>query len=516
MDYNLNLIVQGILTVTQMLFDVCIVWFLIYYAIRIIRNNSRTIQIFKGVVVVLIVDTLAKFLGLSTVAYISSLFVSWGFLIIVIIFQPEIRGMLEKLGKSNTFSTTSNLSLGEKEKFIDDLVRACETLSKNRTGALISIEQNQSLNDYINTGVSLNSLLSYELLTSIFITTTPLHDGAVIIKGNKVSCASAFFPPTNLSLSAKFGARHRAAIGISEISDCITIVCSEETGEISIAHNGNLQLCNENNLKDNLMRLLYNYDIEIEKSKKDTNNNLFILENNTIEIEDKEKLEKKSKKSKSQTSDGEKKSEKKSIYNMFSIKRKDGKDVKPVVLEEKKSNTEKDDILKNNVLSKIKKEVREVEPVVLEEKKTIAKKDDISKNNILSKIIKEVKKVEPVVLEEKKTITEKDDIPKAKTKSIKATKRKEVVKKDDNSSTDATKKIAKKEDNPSNYITKKVTKKVDTPTDDVIKENISKTTVVKKKRTKKTVDDIPENKELVEKKGETSEYKGGVDNEQQN
>ena len=342
MDYNLNLIIQGILTVSQMIFDISIVWFLIYYAIKIIRNNSRTIQIFKGVVVILIVDTLAKLLGLTTVAYISSLFVSWGFLIIVIIFQPEIRGMLEKLGKSNTFSTTSNLSVSEKEKVIDDLVNTCKALSKNNTGALISIEQNQSLNDYINTGVLLNSSLSYELLTSIFITTTPLHDGAVIIRGNKVACASAFFPPTNLSLSAKFGARHRAAIGISEVSDCITIVCSEETGEISIAHNGNLQLCNENDLKDNLMRLLYNYDIELIKSNDDDkNNNLFILEQNSIEIENKEQIKVKRKKRKSTIKDSkvtedssENKTEKKSLYSIFTKRKKIKKDIKPVIIEE--------------------------------------------------------------------------------------------------------------------------------------------------------------------------------------
>ena len=363
MDYNINLIVHGILTVSQMLFDICIVWFLIYYAIRIIRNNSRTIQIFKGVVVVLIVDTLAKLLGLTTVAYISSLFVSWGFLIIIIIFQPEIRNMLEKLGKSNTFSTTSNLSVGEKEKVIDDLVKACLTLSKNHTGALISIEQNQSLNDYINTGVVLNSTLSYELLTSLFITTTPLHDGAVIIKGNKVACASAFFPPTTLALSPKFGARHRAAIGISEISDCITVVCSEETGEISIAQNGNLQLCNEDNLKDNLMRLLYNYEIEINQSKDSNKHNLFMLEKNSIVIEDKDKLDKNSNKLSKKIDKenknnelGKKKTERKSLTSIFSRRNKVKEEIKPLVLEQEtepsKLNEEfnRDDSVNNNTL----------------------------------------------------------------------------------------------------------------------------------------------------------------------
>ena len=286
MNYNLNLIIQTLLSITQMIFDVGIVWFVIYYAIKIIRNNSRTIQIFKGIVVVIIVDFLAKLLGLSTVSYISSMFLSWGFLIIVIIFQPEIRNMLEKLGKSNILSTTNNLSSSEKDKMIDDLVKSCVTLSSNNTGALISIEQNQSLMDYIKTGVALESNINPELLTSIFITTTPLHDGAVIIKGDKIMCASAYFPPTNLMLSTKFGARHRAAIGISEISDCITIVVSEETGEISIAKNGNLQLVAASQLRETLKKLLYDSEVEVRFTNLNSDNDskIYTLEDKTIDV----------------------------------------------------------------------------------------------------------------------------------------------------------------------------------------------------------------------------------------
>ncbi len=284
MDYNLNLIIQGIMSISRMLFDILIVWFVLYYAIKIIRNNSRTVQIFKGVVVVLLVETVSKVFGLTAVQFIASMFVNWGFLVIVIIFQPEIRNILEKLGKSNVFSSTSTLSGNEKERLITELSKACIKLSSDNTGAIISIEQGQSLLDYIKTGVELNSTVTSELLISLFVTSTPLHDGAVILKGDKIACASAYFPPTNLKLSSKYGARHRAAIGISEISDCITLVVSEETGDISIAQNGNLQLINKDDLEITLSRLLYNSETEV-KSKKHQDNNIYVLKKPLIEVE---------------------------------------------------------------------------------------------------------------------------------------------------------------------------------------------------------------------------------------
>lgn len=285
MDYNLNLIIQGILSVTRMIIDIMIVWFVLYYTIKIIRNNSRTIQIFKGVVLIIIVDFIAKIFGLNTVSFIASNFVNWGFLVIVIIFQPEIRNVLEKIGKSNVLSASSTLSSNEKERVITELAKTCIVLSKQQIGALISIENGQSLSEYVKTGVVLNSDLSSELLTSLFVSTTPLHDGAVILKGDKIICASAYFPPTNLKLSSKYGARHRAAIGISEISDCITLVVSEETGEISITQNGNLQLMNEDNLAEELNRLLYNAGSD-DKKNNEFESNVYIVESSNIEIVD--------------------------------------------------------------------------------------------------------------------------------------------------------------------------------------------------------------------------------------
>ena len=121
-DYNLNMTIDSILTVTRIILDIAIVWFLIYYAIKIVRNNSRTIQIFKGIVLIVIIDMIAKFFGLVTLGQISSMFMNWGFLAIIIIFQPEIRGLLERLGKSNAFSKISNLLVNEKENLVDELV----------------------------------------------------------------------------------------------------------------------------------------------------------------------------------------------------------------------------------------------------------------------------------------------------------------------------------------------------------------------------------------------------------
>lgn len=227
--------IQSILNYTRMFFDILIMWLLLYYTIKIVRNNSRTIQIFKGIVLILVIKAVANIFGLNTVGWIADMFVSWGFIAVIIIFQPEIRSLLEKLGKSNVFSRISTLSGNEKEHLVDELVKAVMILSKDQTGALISLEQSHSLNDYVKTGTPMNSMVTAELLTSIFVTSTPLHDGAVIIQGDRLACASAYFPPTNQELPSRYGARHRAAIGISEITDSVTIVVSEETGNISIA-----------------------------------------------------------------------------------------------------------------------------------------------------------------------------------------------------------------------------------------------------------------------------------------
>ncbi len=267
-DYSINLTIQNVWTITRFFLDVLILWFIIYYAIKVVRNNARTIQIFKGIVLVLVINALSKIFGLTTIAYFSNLFISWGLLAIIIIFQPEIRGLLERIGKTNTFTRMTTLLANEREKLVDEVYRAVLVLSAERVGALISIEQSQSLQDYIKTGIVVNSAVSKELLSSIFMTTTPLHDGAVIIQGDKIACASAYFPPTSQELPSRYGARHRAALGISEVSDALTIVVSEETSAISIAEKGRIFTVDEKQLRDYLKRVILNDEIEIRDSSK--------------------------------------------------------------------------------------------------------------------------------------------------------------------------------------------------------------------------------------------------------
>ena len=267
-DYNVNLTIQNIWSVFRVVFDIAIMWFVIYYAIKAIRNNSRTVQIFKGIIAIILINVVAKLLGLTTVTYFTDIFINWGLLACIIIFQPEIRGLLEKIGKTNAFSRISSLLSNEREKLVDQLCDATVTLSKQKIGALIAIEQAQSLQDYIKTGISVNAEVSKELLCSIFMTTTPLHDGAVIIQGDKVACASAYFPPTNVNLSSRYGARHRAALGIAEVSDCLTIVVSEETSAISIAENGRIFSVTEQQLKEYLRRVICGDATIVDKNSR--------------------------------------------------------------------------------------------------------------------------------------------------------------------------------------------------------------------------------------------------------
>ncbi len=250
-----------------MFLDIFIIWLILYYVLKLVRNNARTIQIFKGIILIVVIDALAKLLGLKTLEYMMDMFVNWGFLAIIIIFHPEIRSILERIGKSNVFSRITTLTGGEKEHLVDNIVTAVMVLSKNQTGALISIEQSHSLEDFVATGTRMNSDVTAELLTSIFVTTTPLHDGAVIIQGDKIACASAYFPPTNMELPSRYGARHRAAIGISEISDAVTIVVSEETGAVSIAESGKIYPVTREELRNYLLRVICGEVTEVRTNR---------------------------------------------------------------------------------------------------------------------------------------------------------------------------------------------------------------------------------------------------------
>ena len=324
-DYNINLTIQNIWSIIRIALDIGIMWIILYYAIKFVRNNNRTIQIFKGILIVLLLNGIAKLLGLSTVAFFSEQIISWGFLAIIIVFQPEIRGALERIGKTNAFSKMSSLLANEKEKLVDELYEAAVALSRSRTGALISIEQSQSMEDYIKTGIKINAAVTKELLSSIFMTTTPLHDGAVIIQGDKVACASAYFPPTSINLSSRYGARHRAALGISEVSDALTIVVSEETSAISIAEHGQIFNVDEQQLKDYLRRVICNDSIEIRKDTTKRNSLLISDEPEMIITKDKKK----------ETNKEDKKIDMKVPFNnRLKYQNNDSKETKDVVLDD--------------------------------------------------------------------------------------------------------------------------------------------------------------------------------------
>ncbi|QRG86358.1 diadenylate cyclase CdaA [Bulleidia sp. zg-1006] len=259
---------QGAWRIIGSVLDILIIWLVIYYSLKVIRTNTRTTQIFKGIFFVIFIDIIAKIIGLKTIQFIADMFINWGFLAIIIIFQPEIRSLLEKLGKSTFFSRFSVMSNDDKSEVVEAIVTAATLLSKDQTGALITLGQSASLENYINTGTKLEAKISAELLTSIFVTSTPLHDGAVIIQGDRVVCASAYFPPTNRVVSSRFGSRHRAAIGISEVTDAITIVISEETGSISIAREGNIETVSPAELRRLLKSIVFNQVTKDNSSAK--------------------------------------------------------------------------------------------------------------------------------------------------------------------------------------------------------------------------------------------------------
>lgn len=255
--------VQTIFQMLRMFFDILILWILLYYTIKIVRNNSRTAQIFKGIILILIIRAIANFFGFKAVDWLAGVLVTYGFLAIIIIFQPEIRSVLERLGKSSVFSRLNTLSSNERLKLVDEIVTATMNLSNNRIGALITLEQGHSLSDFIKTGTPMNSLVTSDLLQTIFVPTTPLHDGAVIIQGDRIACASAYFPPTNLEAPSRYGARHRAAMGISEITDSVTVVVSEKSGRISIAEEGKLTQMTQATLRAYLEKVVLQDEFDL-------------------------------------------------------------------------------------------------------------------------------------------------------------------------------------------------------------------------------------------------------------
>ena len=227
----------------SLILDIAIVIFLAYQLLRIVKD-SRAWQLVKGIALLIIATALSKILNLYILNYILSAVMNWGVILIIIIFQPEIRRALEQLGGTNRFSRFFGFDkdiITKTKEDIYKIVIAVYELAKNRTGALIVIERDIQIKDIIATGIPMNSEVSPQLLVNIFVPNTPLHDGAVVISNNKIAAAACMLPlASDKDIAKELGTRHRAGIGISKESDSIAIIVSEETGKVSVAKDGTL------------------------------------------------------------------------------------------------------------------------------------------------------------------------------------------------------------------------------------------------------------------------------------
>jgi len=224
------------LSIAINIFDILIVAYILYRFTKAIAGTKIMILV-RGVIIFVLAQFVANILGLTTISWLINQIITYGVIAAVVIFSPEIRTGLERLGRATDFFSNSTVSA--EEQMIRSFVKAVEYMSPRKIGALVAIQRVRTLQEYIATGIPLDSKISAELLINIFIPNTPLHDGAVIIRDNRIAVTSAYLPLTERTgISKEFGTRHRAAIGLSEVSDALTFIVSEETGGISITYNG--------------------------------------------------------------------------------------------------------------------------------------------------------------------------------------------------------------------------------------------------------------------------------------
>lgn len=231
----------GLWSVFTKVLDICIVWILFYFILKNIKNNVKMVLILKGVLLILLIEIISKILNLYTVGLLLEYVIEWGPIAIIIIFQPEIRGVLESIGRTHLLGRHKILTVDERERVVCEIMEAVEYLKRNRMGALMVIERDVSLSEYIEPATKIYADVSSELLCNLFFPNSPLHDGGVILEGDRITCAGAVFKTSmNPNINKRLGTRHRAALGIAEESDAIALVVSEENGRISIASNGEL------------------------------------------------------------------------------------------------------------------------------------------------------------------------------------------------------------------------------------------------------------------------------------
>lgn len=230
-----------IIDILKKVLDVGILWFIFYYILKYIKNNVKLTLIFKGVLIIILLKVLSSWLDLNTVGMLLEYVIESVPIAIIVLFQPEIRNVLESIGRTQLLGRHKVLTVDEREKVVYEIMQAVEYMKRNRIGALMIIERDYSLAQYIENANKLYADISSELLISIFFPNNPLHDGAVIIEGDRITCAGSVLPTSmSTSLSKRLGTRHRAALGIAEVSDAVAICVSEETGRVSIAMDGEL------------------------------------------------------------------------------------------------------------------------------------------------------------------------------------------------------------------------------------------------------------------------------------
>lgn len=246
-----------------------------FYQLLIWFKNTRAWMLFRGMVIIIVFFIVAALLQMNTILWLGEKLLNVALIMVVVVFQPELRKALENLGRKNIFSFLSGLGFAKgigkrfEDKTLNDMVIACYEMGAVKTGALIVVENEMQLDEYERTGITLDSVLSRQLLINIFEKNTPLHDGAVIVRGDRVVSATCYLPLSeNLSLSKELGTRHRAAIGMSEVCDALIIVVSEETGKVSIAQHGNLRLdVTDQELLEALQEMQHPEKEEIDSTK---------------------------------------------------------------------------------------------------------------------------------------------------------------------------------------------------------------------------------------------------------
>ena len=233
--------VTSVITIIKKIIDISIVWLMFYIILKNIRSSVKLTLLFKGVIIIIALKIISDVFGFTTVGLLLEYVIMYGPLALIVIFQPEIRNILEQLGRNQLLGRHKVLTVDERERLVYELVQAMDYMKKQKIGALIVLERDISLGNYIDKAKKIYADLSSDLLISIFFPNNPLHDGGVIIQGDRITCAGAVFPTSSSTkINKRLGTRHRAALGISEETDAIALVVSEETGRLSIAIKGEL------------------------------------------------------------------------------------------------------------------------------------------------------------------------------------------------------------------------------------------------------------------------------------